>query len=105
MVTKHFFFQKSHELFNVKFLNFQVDIVKNPAAYFAQRLYESMKGIGTKDKLLIKLMVLRSEIDMMDIKNEFQLKYKKTLESFIKSDCSGDYKRALLCLAGDPKWR
>jgi hypothetical protein len=29
-------------------------------------------------------MVLRSEIDMREIKMEFQKKYSKTLESFIK---------------------
>lgn len=64
-----------------------------------------MKGLGTKDKLLVRMVVLRSEIDMMDIKIEFQKMYKKSLESFIKSDCSGDYKRALLCLVGDPNWK
>ena len=50
-------------------------------------------------------MVLRSEIDMMDIKMEFQQRYGKTLEQFIRSDTSGDYRRSLLCLAGDPNWK
>lgn len=64
-----------------------------------------MQGLGTKDKLLIRMVVLRSEIDMMDIKMEFQKMYKKSLESFIKSDCSGDYKKGLLCLIGDQNWK
>lgn len=50
-------------------------------------------------------MILRSEIDMVQVKMEFQTKYGKSLESFIKGDCSGDYKRGLLCLAGDAGWR
>lgn len=80
-------------------------VARNPPAYFAQRLHETMYGGGTHDRALIRNIVLRSEIDMMDVKTEFQRKYGKTLESFIKSDCSGDYKRALLCLVGDLNWR
>lgn len=43
-----------------------------------------MKGLGTTDKTLVRIMVLRSEIDMNDIKTEFQKMYKQSLESFIK---------------------
>ena len=42
------------------------------------------KGIGTDERALIRIMVLRSERDMQDIKREFQAKYKNTLESFLK---------------------
>ncbi|CAF0853823.1 unnamed protein product [Brachionus calyciflorus] len=80
-------------------------IARNPALYYAKRLHETMACAGTKDRSLIRLIVLRSEIDMLNIKSEYQRKYGKTLEQSIKSDCSGDYKRALLCLVGDPNWR
>ncbi|RNA43808.1 annexin B9-like isoform X1 [Brachionus plicatilis] len=80
-------------------------IAKNPQMYYANRLHETMASAGTKDRSLIRLIVLRSEIDMLNIKSEYQRKYGKTLEQSIKSDCSGDYKRALLCLVGDPNWR
>lgn len=80
-------------------------IAKNPAMYYANRLHETMACAGTKDRSLIRLIVLRSEIDMLNIKTEYQRKHGKTLEQTIKSDCSGDYKRALLCLVGDPNWR
>jgi len=80
-------------------------IAKYSPGYYAERLYKSMKGLGTDDRTLIRNMVLRSEIDMREIKMEFQKKYSKTLESFIKGDCSGDYKRALLALTGDPHWK
>lgn len=36
-----------------------------------------------------QLVVTRSEIDMEDIKVEFQRKYNKTLKSFIQGDTSG----------------
>lgn len=57
--------------------------VRDKAAFFAERLHESMAGMGTKDRALIRIMVTRCEVDMVDIKNAFQRKYGKTLESFI----------------------
>lgn len=57
--------------------------VRNKPAFFAERLYESMAGMGTKDRALIRIMVTRCEVDMVDIKNAFQARYGKTLESFI----------------------
>ncbi len=80
-------------------------MARNPPQYFAKRIGETMKGAGTYDRALIRNMILRSEVDMVNIKSEFQRIYGKSLESFIKSDTSGDYKRGLLCLAGDPGWR
>jgi hypothetical protein len=60
-----------------------VKSVRDKAAFFAERLHESMAGMGTKDRALIRIMVTRCEVDMVDIKNAFQRKYGKTLESFI----------------------
>uniref|UniRef100_A0A0K8TNY0 Annexin n=1 Tax=Tabanus bromius TaxID=304241 RepID=A0A0K8TNY0_TABBR len=77
-----------------------VKCCKSKVDYFAERLYNSMAGLGTKDKTLIRIVVSRSEIDLGDIKEAFQNKYKKSLESWIKGDTSGDYKRALLTIAG-----
>ncbi|XP_062586906.1 annexin A4-like [Saccostrea cucullata] len=75
-----------------------VRIVKNKAAFFAKKLYDSMKGLGTDDDDLIRIIVSRSEKDMDEIKKEFQRLYGKTLEDFIKGDTSGDYKNILLAL-------
>ncbi|XP_041065706.1 annexin A4-like [Carcharodon carcharias] len=74
--------------------------MKNQPAYFAERLYKSMKGAGTDDNTLIRVMITRCEVDMLDIKQEFQRMYGKSLYSFIKGDCSGDYKKVLLQLCG-----
>lgn len=44
----------------------------------------SPQGLGTTDSVLIRIMVARAEIDMLDIKTEFLKAYGKTLHSFIK---------------------
>ncbi|XP_067396445.1 annexin A4 [Emydura macquarii macquarii] len=77
-----------------------VKCVRNKHAYFAERLYYSMKGLGTNDDTLIRVMVSRCEIDMLDIKHEFKRMYGKSLHSFIQGDTSGDYRKALLLLCG-----
>jgi len=75
-----------------------VKCAQNTPAYFAEKLYKSMKGAGTKDRDLIRVVVTRCEVDMVQIKSEFRQKYKQTLEQFIKDDCSGDYKKMLIAL-------
>ncbi|KAK2169415.1 hypothetical protein LSH36_10g09004 [Paralvinella palmiformis] len=74
--------------------------IKCRPMYFAERLYKSMKGLGTDDTTLIRVVVSRSEIDMIQIKACFLEKYKQTLWNFIKDDTSGDYRKILLGIAG-----
>uniref|UniRef100_A0A8C3S3E5 Annexin n=1 Tax=Chelydra serpentina TaxID=8475 RepID=A0A8C3S3E5_CHESE len=77
-----------------------VKCIRSTPEYFAERLYKAMKGLGTKDNTLIRVMVSRSEIDMLDIREVFRTKYEKSLHSMIKDDTSGEYKKALLKLCG-----
>lgn len=73
----------------------------NRPEFFARCLHKSMNGIGTDDRALIRLVVTRCELDMLDIKEEFERKYGKSLKSFIKGDTSGYYRKALLKLIGE----
>ncbi|XP_046885503.1 annexin A11a isoform X2 [Hypomesus transpacificus] len=77
-----------------------VKCIKNTTVYFAERLYKSMKGAGTKDTTLIRIMVTRSEVDMLDIRQEYMRMYGKSLYTHISGDTSGDYKKLLLKLCG-----
>ncbi|XP_053574201.1 annexin A4 [Bombina bombina] len=77
-----------------------VKCIRSVPAYFAERLYKSMKGLGTDDNTLIRVMVSRCEIDLLEIRSEFKKLYGKSLHSFIKGDCSGDYRKVLLKLCG-----
>nr|XP_022317073.1 annexin A4-like [Crassostrea virginica] len=78
-----------------------VQVVKNRAKYFAVKLYNSMKGAGTNDDDLIRIIVSRSDKDIDAIKAEFQKLYGKSLGQFIKDDTSGDYKKILLALINE----
>ncbi|KAJ9581535.1 hypothetical protein L9F63_023291 [Diploptera punctata] len=79
-----------------------VECVQSPPAFFAKRLKKAMDGFGTDDTTLIRIIVSRSEIDLGNIKQEFERLFDKTLESAVKSETSGDYKRALVALIGGP---
>uniref|UniRef100_A0A8C2E0C0 Annexin n=1 Tax=Cyprinus carpio TaxID=7962 RepID=A0A8C2E0C0_CYPCA len=58
------------------------------------------QGAGTKDRTLVRIMVTRSEVDMLDIRQEYMKNYGKSLYTAISGDTSGDYKKLLLKLCG-----
>lgn len=54
-------------LFTLRHFNaFSVRYAKDPAMFFARRLYDSMKGAGTSDNDLIRVIVSRSEVNSGD---------------------------------------
>nr|XP_033780382.1 annexin A1-like [Geotrypetes seraphini]XP_033780391.1 annexin A1-like [Geotrypetes seraphini]XP_033780400.1 annexin A1-like [Geotrypetes seraphini] len=83
--------------------NCLISIVKcavNKPAYFAEKLHLAMKGSGTQDKALIRIMVSRSEIDMNQIKGHYKRMYGKNLHQAILDETKGDYETILLALCG-----
>ncbi|KAG5014868.1 hypothetical protein AAZX31_08G055000 [Glycine max] len=77
-----------------------VQCAENPAKYFAKVLRKAMKGLGTDDTKLIRVIVTRAEIDLQYIKAEYLKKYKKTLNDAVHSETSGHYRAFLLSLLG-----
>ncbi|XP_063306331.1 annexin A13 [Pelobates fuscus] len=75
-----------------------VQCAKDCQGYFAKKLYKAMKGAGTDEAALIRILVTRAEIDLETIKERYQQLYKKSLADAIKSDTSGDFCRILLAL-------
>lgn len=73
-----------------------VRCVKNKPGFFAEQLYTSMKGLGTDDRTLIRILISRSEIDLIQIMEEFENKYRKKLIDFIHDDTSGGYRKLLM---------
>lgn len=73
-----------------------VRCAKNPQLYFARRLNAAMKGVGTDEDTLIRIIVGRSEIDLETIKDMYLEKYDVTLKDALDSECGGDFKQLLI---------
>merc|ERR1712071_658129 len=77
-----------------------VKTAANRPQYYAERLNTAMEGCGTDDSVLINTIVGRCEIDLANIKYEYERLYGKTLLSAITNECSGDYRAALAAFVG-----
>lgn len=77
-----------------------VKCVKSVPAYLAERLYKSMKGLGTKESTLTRIIVGRSEIDLMDIRAEYRKLFGCSLYSALESEVGGSYGDCLKMICG-----
>ncbi|KAM7535798.1 hypothetical protein Aperf_G00000099810 [Anoplocephala perfoliata] len=65
--------------------------------FYSEALYYSMVGAGTHDYLLMRVIILRSEIDLMDIREAFDRDHNSLVE-WITNDTIGYYRKLLLTL-------
>jgi len=83
-----------------------VAVVKNiihKPMYFADLLESSMKGIGTDEHMLARVIVRIRGKHLMDLTKEVYLqKYGKSLESRIKGETRGDFEKLLIALINQP---
>ncbi|XP_037340535.1 annexin A3b [Pungitius pungitius] len=77
-----------------------VKCVKNVPAYLAERIFKSMKGAGTDESTLTRILVSRSEIDLLDIRAEYKKLFGYTLYSQLEGEVSGSYGDVLKRLCG-----
>ena len=68
----------------------------SPSEYFATRVNDAIKGWGTKDHLLIRILITRDEIDMPQIKQYYKQLFGKDMVQAVKSDISGDYQKLMI---------
>jgi len=74
--------------------------IQDPIALWARVLYESMKGMGTDDRTLVRTLADRCEKDLGSVKEKYAKVYGKHLEKAVHSETSGDYRRMCLALIG-----
>jgi hypothetical protein len=67
-----------------------------PQELYAEKVYLAIKGLGTDNNLLNRVLVSRNEIDMDDIREIYQAKYNVPMRDDIIGDTSGIYEK--LCL-------
>ncbi|XP_070545038.1 annexin A7-like [Ptychodera flava] len=80
-----------------------VKVVRDKPAYFAEQLHAAMKGLGTDDKTLVRILVSRCEKDLVQIKREYFKMFKVPIAKSIAGDTSGDYRAMLLAICGGPE--
>ena len=68
----------------------------SPSEYFATRVNDAIKGWGTNDHLLIRILITRDEIDMPQIKQYYKQLFGKDMVQAVKSDISGDYQKLMI---------
>ena len=54
-------------------------VIQDPQKYFAKVLNKAMDGLGTNDKTLVRVALTRSEIDLGNIKEAYQVKYQRSV--------------------------
>ncbi|RZF45307.1 hypothetical protein LSTR_LSTR011123 [Laodelphax striatellus] len=75
-----------------RIVRFSVD----PAAYWANEIYESMAGKQTDDRALTLAILSRSEIDLATIRDTFGVLYHQPLQKAIQDRCSGTYQEIMI---------
>lgn len=78
-----------------------VKYAKSHAKYFAERIQQAVKGVGTDEKALVRIIVGRSEIDLEHIAKEYAVLFGKPLAKVVHSELSGDFRKLLVALIGD----
>ena len=67
----------------------------NAPAYFAKRIRDSVKGLGTNDSRLVRVIVSRAEIDLGLIKQAYRTSFGRDMLHDGRDDTSGYYKEIL----------
>ena len=105
-VNKEYINLTGHSLIDAVDKEFKGDIKKslkaiiyaivNPSEYFATRVKDAIKGFGTNDNLLMRIIISRDEIDMPQIKEAYLKLYGKDMVKDIKSDIGGEYQKLMV---------
>ena len=70
-----------------------------PAQYFSKKAYKAMKGPGTDENTLFRVIISRTEIDMDDIREYYFRDWNTDLRNDIDGDCSGAFGQILMNLS------
>nr|XP_035123673.2 annexin A8-like protein 1 isoform X3 [Callithrix jacchus] len=69
-----------------------------PYRYEAKELHDAMKGLGTKEGIIIEILASRTKKQLQEIMKAYEEDYGSSLEEDIQADTSGYLERILVCL-------
>ncbi|XP_037936262.1 annexin B11-like isoform X1 [Teleopsis dalmanni] len=75
-----------------------VGLLRPIVDYYCAELNDAMAGIGTDEDVLIEILCTLSNMEIHTIKNQYLRLYGAHLESELKSETSGNFKRLLISL-------
>lgn len=86
----------------VRALRVLIEFCTDPYDFWAKKMQQAMKGMGTNDNQLIRIVVSRCEIDLHNVVQVFGQRYGegKNLKGWIEHDTGGFYTQLLLYLCG-----
>jgi len=70
-----------------------------PPQYYSAQIFDAITKKPLEDKQLIYILTTRSEIDLIDIKEEFNKKYKSPLIRRLEDVTNGKYKKIIVSIA------
>lgn len=65
-------------------MHLTVRVIRDKPGYFALKMQKAMKGLGTDDQALVRIIISRSECDMVQIKKSFEQQFQGRLADWIK---------------------
>uniref|UniRef100_A0A8C8Z2I6 Annexin n=1 Tax=Prolemur simus TaxID=1328070 RepID=A0A8C8Z2I6_PROSS len=81
-----------------KFERLIVALMYPPHRYEAKELHDAMKGLGTKEGVIIEILASRTKTQLQEIMKAYEEDYGSSLEEDIQADTSGYLERILVCL-------
>lgn len=84
----------------LRFLRATIKCLTSPEKYFEKVLRVAIKGAGTDENALTRVVVTQAEVNLHRIKEEYLKRNSIPLEQAIAGDTSGDYKKVLDALLG-----
>ena len=68
-------------------------LMQTPVEFDAEKIYLSMKGLGTDEETLSEMIATRTSRQLLKIKEKYPELYNETLEEALKGDTSKSYQK------------
>ncbi|XP_066205638.1 annexin A8 isoform X1 [Saccopteryx leptura] len=81
-----------------KFERLIMALMYPPYRYEAKELHDAMKGLGTKEGVIIEILASRTKNQLREIMKAYEQDYGSSLEGDIQADTSSYLERILVCL-------